>query len=132
MLLSAPVSAETPERQHRPKLFGILVFGRVSVIFVVVKLFFISVLYYHSLHDFKCPLHSHTVEGIFYCHLNLLLRLFVFFVLHLLFEFIALDFFIGGHIGVENLPLGGFQREGRDLRGVCLHTLLSKRQVECL
>ena len=132
MLLPAPVGAEAPERQHRSKLFGILVFGRLSVIFVVVKLFFISVLHYHSLHDLKSPLHSHTVEGVFHCHLDLLLRLFVFFVLHLLLKFIPLDFLIGRHIGIENLPLSGLQGEGRNLRGISLETLLSKWEVECL
>ena len=132
MLLSAPVGAETPKRQHWSKLFGILIFGRVSVIFVVIKLFFVSVLYDHSLHDLKCSFHCYTVERIFYCDLDLLLRLFVFFILHHLLMFIALDFLIGGHIGIENLPLSCFQREGRNFRRISLETLLSEWQIECL
>jgi hypothetical protein len=62
----------------------------------------------------------------------LLLRLFVFFILHHLLMFIALDFLIGRHIGIENLPLSGFQREGRNFRRISLETLLSEWQIECL
>jgi hypothetical protein len=132
MLLPAPVGAEAPERQHWSKLFGILIFGRLCIIFVVIKFLFVSILHYHPLHNFESSFHSGTVEWILYCDLNLLLRFFVFFILHLFLKLIALNFLISSHVCIENLPLSGFQGERGYLRGVSLHTLLSEWQVECL
>ena len=109
MLLPASVSAETPQRQHRPKLLGVLVFRRLGIIFVVVKLFFVSVLDDHSLHNFERSFHADTEQRVLNLHLLLLLRLFLFFILHLFLDLIALDLFISGHVCIEDLPLSGFQ-----------------------
>lgn len=56
----------------------------------------------------------------------------IFFVFHLLLELSTLDLFVGSHIGIEDLPLGGFQRKVRLNRRVSLDTALLQGKVEGL
>jgi len=65
-------------------------------------------------------------------HLLLLHWLLILFVFLLLLIFNSLDLFECGHIGIEDLPLSGLQGEGGALRRVCLDTLLSNGEIECL
>ena len=63
---------------------------------------------------------------------GLLDRALVLFVLHLFLKFSSLDFLIGCHVGIENLPLGSLQGEVRLYRGISFDAALFQRKVEGL
>ena len=58
--------------------------------------------------------------------------LLVLLVLHLLLQLLSLQLLIGAQVGVEDLPLGGLEREVGTLGRIGLDALLSQGEIEGL
>jgi hypothetical protein len=132
MLLSTSFSGESPKWQYRSNIGVRCFFCLVSIVFVIVKLFFISVLHDHSFHNFESSLHRSRVKRILNILNNLLNWSLVFFIFHLFFKLKSLHFFICIHICIKDLPLSGLKREICLNRGICLNTSFLQRKIESL
>lgn len=132
MLLPAALGGEAPEGKYGAGVLLVGLLGGVFVVLVVFELLFVCVLHDHAFHDLECALHRCGVEGVLDLDLLLNSGFLVFLVLHLLLELLAEQFLVGGHVGVEDLPLCGLEGEVGALGRVSLDTLLAEGQVEGL
>ena len=133
ILAARLLGGETPEGKHGTEGLRGWVVSLVTVVLVVAELLVLSVLDKHALHNLKRSLHRGGVEGVLLDDLNDLgLVLVLAAGLGLLLLFSALDVFEFLHVFIENVPLGGFLREGGSLWWVSLDTSLSHGEVEGL
>lgn len=96
------------------------------------ELLVISILDDHSFHDLEGSLHRDRVKRILNGGNSLLNRFLILPVLLLFFELSSLDLFISVHVGIEDLPLSGLQREVSLDGRVSFDTSLLKREVKGL
>jgi|LauGreDrversion4_2_1035121.scaffolds.fasta_scaffold27563_5 hypothetical protein len=132
MLLSTSFSGKSPKWEYRSNIGVRCLFCLVGVVFVIIKLFFICILYDHSFHNLKSSLHRGGIKRILNILNNLLNWSLIFFIFHLFFKVKSLHFFICIHICIKNLPLSGLKREISLNRGICLDTSFFQGKIESL
>lgn len=130
VLLPRLLSGESPKRKDRAVVLGNRILHLILVVLVIIKLLLISVLHDHSLHDLEGSLHGGGVESVFFW--RRLGDLGLFLLLDLLFPLSFQVCFVLAHVGVEDLPLGGFS--GEPVKGwrVSFYTSFFKRQIKSL
>lgn len=105
----------------------------VFVVLVVLELRFLCILNDHTFHDLQCPLHGRRIKRILLGDLDYLCGFLVLSArFHLLFHFLAQVLLVLAHVGIEDHPLCGFNREIAGYRRVRLVALLANGQIEGL